>query len=377
MTAPTLRAAHAPLWAAAPTATALKQFGRFRIRRVLGTGWYGTAYHAHDPQVDRDVTLKVPGADVRADPGRSARFRALTRAAGRLNHPSILPVFEIGQHDGQDYAVSAWVEGRSLRDALSADGLAPHRVASIVRHLADALTYAQEQALVHGDIQPATILIDAEDVPYLTDFGLAERGAPAYRAPELVDGLLGTPNAASDQYALGVLLYELLTGHVPDTGPLPRSVPAGLAAICRKCLARRSEDRYANCAVLADELRRYLAGEPLRTRPPSLRENLARLLGVYWQEVALGLALLLVTLTGVTLWRYTAARAAEANARADRAAERIRQAEELTRQLDDEEAAHVRRAADAAARLARETERLQKAQEREQAATLALKKLTE
>lgn len=274
------------------------QVGRFQIRQCLGQGGYGIVYRAFDPQLDRDVALKMPKAEALADGRLVERFMREARAAGRLRHPHIVPVFEVGKDGGQYYFASAFIEGQSLAAILSAEGqgLEVRRAVRIVRALAEAVAYAHEQGIVHRDIKPLNVMMDQKDQPYLTDFGLAAwiqdaqgltpqgtlLGTPAYLAPEQVAGQKREALQASDQYALGVVLYELLVGHPPYQGPTmvvlyqvvntpvrpPREfradLPPELEAICLKALEKRPEQRYPNCLELAKALEQWEAMQTKR-----------------------------------------------------------------------------------------------------------------
>jgi hypothetical protein len=224
-----------------------------------------------------------------------------------LRHPHIVPLFETGTEPSL-YLASAFIEGRSLAEVLCDGPLPFPDAAGVVRDLAEALAYAHEQGIVHRDVKSANVILDAGGQAHLLDFGLAYRreeeskltkagdllGTPAYMAPELVTDPEGGARPAADQYALGVVLYELLTGQTPFDGPAevvlfqaihspaPRpgktraGVPRDLETICLKALAKRPEDRYGGCQEFADDLRRFLEGEPVTARRPAMVERLAR-----------------------------------------------------------------------------------------------------
>ena len=189
------------------------QVGRFQVRQCLGWGTFGTVYRAYDPQLDREVALKVPKPEVLDRPGRVERFLREGRAAARLRHPHIIPVFEAGQDGKNYYIASAFIEGNSLAGAIVAEekGLDIRRAVRIVWALAEAVAYAHEQGIVHRDIKPANVMLDRKDQPLLMDFGLAARaedqekltqdgavlGTPAYMAPEQAAGQKGEAAAGS------------------------------------------------------------------------------------------------------------------------------------------------------------------------------------
>jgi WD40 repeat protein len=290
-----------------PTIAQPEQVGRFRVLDRLGAGAFGVVYRAFDPRLQREVALKVPHPGTLDEPLRAQRFLREARAAAGLRHPHIVAVFDAGESDGQRYIATAFIAGRGLAEALDHQPMEPRRAARIVRALADALAYAHRQGVLHRDVKPSNVLLDAQDQPHLLDFGLAHRddsarltragallGTPAYMAPEVARGQDGDPLPASDQYSLGIVLYELLTGRTPFSGPphvvlynvlhqeptpprrLNPAVPRDLETVGLKCLARRPEDRYADCAALADDLRRWLDGEPVRARRQRLPERLWR-----------------------------------------------------------------------------------------------------
>ncbi len=219
------------------------------------------------------------------------RFLGEARALARLRHPAIVPVYELGRDAERCFIAMGLVEGPSLAEHRARDprGIDARRAAEIIAELAEALEYAHGQGILHRDVKPANILFDGSGGVYLTDFGLAYRsdsaevssrpdarvGTPAYAAPEQAAAEHPRAMAASDQYSLGVVFYELLCGRTPFAGPplyilyqamsltppSPRSinpaVPAPLAAICLKAIAKRPESRYPSCADLADDLRRW------------------------------------------------------------------------------------------------------------------------
>jgi serine/threonine protein kinase len=264
----------------------------------VGEGAFGRVYEAFDPLLHRVVALKVAKPEQLHTAHRIERFLREARAAAHLLHPHIVTVFDSGSDGGHHYIASAFVPGQSLADAL--DALPPgqtfgaRRSAEVVRQLAEALAHAHRQGVVHRDVKPGNVLLRQPDgEALLADFGLAVRaeeerltldgqavGTPDYMAPEQA---AGQASAASDQYSLGCVLYELLTGRPPFSGgsPLhtmflhqtqapaaPRSiepaVPPELDAICVKCLEKEPGRRYATCQELSENLRCWLEGEPQR-----------------------------------------------------------------------------------------------------------------
>lgn len=270
--------------------------GRFQILEMLGEGQHATVYRAYDPVLERDVALKMPRQGVIRSAKGLERFLGEAKALARLRHPQIVPVYEAGCVGDRHYMAMALIEGRTLARRMADGPLELHRATEIVAELAEALAYAHSQGIVHRDVKPANIRLDAQGVVYLMDFGIAYRpdsgeiplppgvilGTPAYVAPEQAQGGQTDVLPASDQYSLGVVFYELLSGQPPFCGPpsyvifhtihhdppslhaiAPR-VPRALAAICQTALAKRPDHRYASCEALAKDLRCWLRGEAPR-----------------------------------------------------------------------------------------------------------------
>ena len=368
------------------------RIGRFVIQARLGAGAFGAVYRAHDPQLGREVALKVPHPGSLSEPRLVERFLREGRAAAGLHHPHIVPVFDAGQDGPHHYLAAAFIPGRSLAAEVATGPLAFRRAAELVRQLAEALAYAHEQGIVHRDIKPANVLLDEQGEAHLADFGLAHRadesgeltregavmGTPAYMAPEQAEGQRGKPLPASDQYSLGAVLYELLTGEAPFSGPPaivlynvvhqepepPRQrnphIPPELEAVCLKAMARHPEQRYPSCAELAADLRRWLEGEPVLARPLGMAGRCLRWLK---REPKLaGLAVLtvvcLLTAAGVATsmaqtLREKKTKTAESATKA--AAEERRAADEKGKAEKQNKAAQ--RAAERGARAAREAKR--------------------
>ena len=289
----TSKAPSAPGLAAVP-----EKLGRFEIRSRLGSGAFGSVYRAYDPVLDREVALKVPHAGTLHTETDKTRFLQEAKAAGRLRHPNIVPVYEAGVDGDHYFIASAFIEGQTLEERIERERPDFRQAAQIVTQLAGALDYAHRLGIVHRDVKPANTMVDAAGDPLLMDFGLArfeEReskltrdgtvlGTPAYMAPEQASARHEQVGPASDQYALGVVLYELLCGQTPFSGPpglvislvinleppSPRSIdariPRDLETICAKAMSKGREQRYTDCGDLADDLRRWQEGEPIHAR---------------------------------------------------------------------------------------------------------------
>lgn len=285
-----------------------RKLGKFELLDAVGFGAFGTVYKARDPELDRIVAIKVPRSGNLATSDDLSRFVREARSVASLRHPAIVPVYEVGQVDSLPYLVSEFVQGMTLADLMTARRPTPAKAATLLAEIAAALQYAHDQGVVHRDVKPSNILLDDNERPHLMDFGLAKRaagditmtlegqvlGTPAYMSPEQAGGEAHTVDGRGDVYSVGVILYQLLTGELPfkgntrallhqvqhDDAPPPRQlrkeVPRDLETICVKAMARAPERRYATAGALAEDLRRFVAGEPILARPPGLAERSLR-----------------------------------------------------------------------------------------------------
>jgi tetratricopeptide (TPR) repeat protein len=292
--------------------------GRFQILRELGRGSFGIVFQAYDPRLGRAVALKVPRPEISLSPALRARFRQEARAAATLDHPNLVPVYEAGEEEGECYIASAYCPGVNLAAWLrQRTERVPYRTAArIVAALARAVEHAHRRGVLHRDLKPANVMLETCErgsstdddlgfVPRVTDFGLAKlldepagaeglcaptqsgiiMGTANYMAPEQAEGDVKTLGPKADVYALGVILYELLTGKTPFEADTPLStlllvrqceplaparlrpsLPRDLDTICLKCLSKEPKRRYESAAALEEDLRRYLAGEPILAR---------------------------------------------------------------------------------------------------------------
>ena len=290
----------------------------YDVEKILGRGGMGVVYQARQQGLNRRVALKMILAGRHSAPEQVARFRAEAEAVARLIHPNIVQIYEIGEHDGCPYFSLEFVAGGSLAAKLGGVPQPARASASLVETLARAVHYAHQQGIVHRDLKPDNVLLqppgegqpaETFGTPKIADFGLAKQldsdtgqtqsgailGTPSYMAPEQASGRTHEVRPAADVYALGAILYDMLTGRPPFRGPslmdtleqvrsqepvpptrLQPRVPRDLETICLKCLHKAPAARYASARDLADDLRRFLNGEPILARPVTRREKLWR-----------------------------------------------------------------------------------------------------
>ena len=306
--------------------------GDYELEEEIAHGAMGVVWRGRQVSLGRTVAVKLLLHGRYAAPGTVERFRREAQSAAALRHPHIVAVHEVGEEDGQHYIAMEHVAGSTLAQLLRGGPFPPRRAAEIARATAEAVAHAHERGVIHRDIKPSNLLLDPEGSPRLTDFGLAKPmdgssdltlsgqilGTPAYLPPEAAAG--EEAGAAGDVYAIGAVLYEMLTGRPPflavslpetlrlirDAEPvaprlLNRNVPRDLETIALKCLAKLPAQRLASADELAAELRRFLAGEPIRTRPVGPAERLVKWARRRRQLAALLLVTLLALLGGMTV----------------------------------------------------------------------------
>jgi len=292
--------------AGSPTTTAVgdsvRYFGDYELLEEIARGGMGVVYKARQVNLNRIVALKMILAGQLASEDDVKRFYTEAEAAANLEHPGIVPIFEVGQHDGQHYFSMGFVEGHDLKQRVSDGPLDPEEAAELVQSIAEALAYAHDKGIIHRDLKPQNILLGQDGKPRVTDFGLAKQiesdsnltgtgqvmGTPSYMPPEQAAGKTDEIGPLADVYSLGAILYELITGRPPfqsasaldtlmqviEKDPVaPRilnpEVPRDLETICLKCLQKDRQHRYASADELVDELQRFLNGEPIQARPVS------------------------------------------------------------------------------------------------------------
>ncbi len=343
----------------------VRYFGDYEITREIARGGMGVVFEARQISLNRPVALKMILAGQLADETDVKRFYTEAEAAANLDHPGIVPIFEVGQHEGQHFFSMAFVEGRSLAERLAEGPMPAREAAALLLEVGGAIEYAHRRAVIYRDLKPANILIDPEGNPRVTDFGLAKKlqgdrgltgsgqimGTPSYMPPEQAGGKRGEIGPAADVYALGATLYALVTGRPPfqsatamdtvlqvlsDEPVAPRrlnaSIPRDLETICLKCLEKEPGKRYAGATELGEDLRRFLAGEPILARPVTRLERtvkwarrrpaIASLMGLVALVTAVGLG-------GVVWqWRQAVLARGDAERHAERAQAQTALAEE-------------------------------------------------
>jgi WD40 repeat protein len=304
----------------------------YEIQGELGCGGMGVVYLAYDPRLKRQVAIKVIRGGSVARKDELARFDTEAEAIARLQHPSIAHVYEVGEYRGGPYLVLEYLQGGSLDQKLAGKPQPPRAAAGLVQTLARAIHHAHERGIVHRDLKPGNVLLTSDGTPKISDFGLAKLlegevglttsgiplGTASYMPPEQVRAETNQVGPAADVYALGAILYEMLTGRPPFPGAsaaetmlqvlteepvAPRCLqpraPRDLETICLKCLEKKPARRYASAQALGDDLARFLAGEPIEARPIGAWERAMK-----WARRRPAVAALTALTVGITFFAF-------------------------------------------------------------------------
>ena len=288
-----------PLRTSLASPSMLMDFGDYELLEQIGRGGQGVVFRARQKSLNRTVALKVISLGQWASEAHVKRFRREAEAAARLEHPCIVPIYEVGERDGSCYFSMKFVEGGQLDEVIRREPMPPRRAAELIAKVARTVHYAHEHGILHRDIKPGNILLDAKGEPHLTDFGLARLvesestvtrtlevlGTPSYMAPEQAEGENEAVSSATDVYGIGAVLYQLLTGQPPfaggttyetiklllDTEPRPPrllnpKIDRDLSTICLKCLEKDPQRRYSSALALAEDSERWLKHEPIQAR---------------------------------------------------------------------------------------------------------------
>ena len=280
-------------------ATMLGELGDYELLEEIGRGGQGVVFRARQKRLNRTVALKVISLGQWASKAHLKRFRREAEAAASLDHPCIVPIYEVDERDGSCYFSMKFVEGGQLDEVTRREPMPIRRAVELIAKVARTVHYAHEHGILHRDIKPGNILLDAKGEPHLTDFGLARLvesessvthtldilGTPSYMAPEQAVGNNTAVSNATDVYGIGAVLYQLLTGHPPfaggatyetirlllDTEPrqprlLNPKIDRDLSTICLKCLEKDPKRRYSSALALAEDLERWLKHEPIQAR---------------------------------------------------------------------------------------------------------------
>jgi len=282
-----------------PQAKTPKEFGDYELLEEIGRGGQGVVFRAWQRSLSRTVAVKIIGIGQWTTDAHLKRLQREAEAAAKLNHPGIVPIYEVGECSGTYYFSMRFVEGDHLDEVVGRGPVSARQAAELIAKVARTVHYAHEHGILHRDVKPGNILLDANGEPHLTDFGLARlvehgstvtgtqevMGTPSYMAPEQAIGNNAAISSATDVYGLGAVLYELLTGHPPFAGATtyetihllldseprqPRSwnrkIDRDLSDICLKCLEKNPRYRYSSALALAEDLERWLRHEPIRAK---------------------------------------------------------------------------------------------------------------
>lgn len=335
----------------------LDEFGEYELLGEIARGGMGVVFKARQRKLKRIVALKMILSGNLADAEDIRRFYAEAESAAALDHPNIVPVYEVGEYRGQHYFSMGYVEGQSLADKIADHPLSAREAAQMMKMVAEAVEYAHQHGVIHRDLKPANVLLDAESQPKITDFGLAKRteadvelthtgqimGTPSYMSPEQITGNSSLVGPRADVFSMGGMLYCLLTGRPPFQSPtlldllkqvqhqepvsprrLTSNLPVDLETICLKCLAKEPARRYQSAQEFAEDLDRFLKGIPVLARPVGQMERAWRWCKRYPVVAGLIAAVIFSLISGATVSTYYAI---AADHRATEAMEQFERAE--------------------------------------------------
>lgn len=284
------------------------RLGDYELLEELGRGGMGVVFRARQISLNREVAVKMILRDMLASSSDRTRFQAEAEAAAKLEHPGIVPVYQVGEFDGRPFFSMKFVRGETLLQRLAREPMKPREIARLMAKVARAIEFAHRRGVFHRDLKPSNILIDEANEPHVTDFGLAKQtdreasvtrsgaivGTPAYMAPEQANGARGTVGPQSDVYSLGAVLYHMLTNRPPfqaaspvdtvlmllEQDPVPPRIvnplaDADLEMICLRCLQKPMDLRYPSAAGLASDLEAYLSNEPISARSGRITQVVA------------------------------------------------------------------------------------------------------
>jgi predicted Ser/Thr protein kinase len=336
---------------------ALPRIPGYEVLRVLDQGGMGVVFEARQVELGRKVAVKMI-ANSHLDAALVARFRKEAESVARLHHPNVIQIFEVGQVGGRPFFSMEYVGGGNLKQRLAQQPMTPRQAAEVVEALARAVHLVHELGIIHRDLKPANVMLATDGTPKITDFGIAKRldeelgqtltgevmGTPSYMAPEQAEGDKKQIGRPTDVYGLGAIFYEMLTGRPPFEGtsalaamkmvtteePTPPSaispnVPADLEAICLKCLEKSPARRYPSAQDLADDLRRFLSGQPVTARPAGRARRAWRWVRQHPGIVALVLLVLILAMIPLGLYLRVRHEKQQLRRRAEQLAPQVRE----------------------------------------------------